>query len=533
MQGQGLLTLFYQVVNGEVKEEDIKRIKVYADKVKKITSTNQTQDGNSPIIAPSAYLQLFQILGGPLSSVCEIRLSSSASVLPYISILLSSSLRSVDMDIISSNMSQNLQPFFNALPFKSPLLQSLILRGPDKLSNTSLGFVSTCANLRFLELSDVVEIKDWSLLQSIGTLSSLQELIVITHNLEYQNNVDILDASGFHGLRRLTITAPLPLIRDLVQFIGSSLQSVLITPVVDLVSLFTPRETSSVILSATPEPHPIAPTPSASSSSFRTCHCGHQNPRGRKRCLECSAVLRRPVNIINQAQVTPLVVTDLAVAVEVPNPDGWLTLLQQTFEVLARRWGESLKSFMLSLQDTSEPTLLPNASHIPEIPLRLIQLWAEFRNLQTLDIRFWKLASLDDAIIQLAISWPQLQAFCLPLEPRGNPMSLSSLRCFVLHCPDLSLIQAPINIAPDEMPILIAAGDDVLHLKHKLAFLSVGSMVTPQHPLIVARYINMLFPHLQMLDTHEGLNEQHWKQIFDFVNLCQSVREDDRKRFSV
>lgn len=502
------------------------------------------------------------------------------------------------MDIISSADSQLFEPFFTMLPSEAPLLKRLILRGPDMLPTSSLEFISQCTNLESLELSDVVGIKDWGLLQSIGTLPRLKELIVITHDLKYKSDIDNMDASGFRSLQNLTVTAPFLLIRDLIRCIGSNIKSVKLTPIMNFGLRFLPSEAEPIPLTETPEPRPVpvsgwgtvsktpfawsgtsfdcpepgpislfgAPDPppvSASGWGMFSCPeplvnqiesrpisppilpCVCKRKKGKKPCKFCvnnsgiptpepfredihgriaypAPMAVEPVRGVSiQEQVVPPVVEDL-------DANGCLALLQEIFNVATLRWDNSLESLTISLQDTFEPTLIPHASQTLELPSDLILSWSQFCNLQTLDISFWKLPSLNDVLVQFSGSWPQLQSLRFPLEPYGSPVNLGSLRTLATHCPNLRVIQAPVDASFDEIiPFDSSAG---YALKHKLSILSVGSTATPQQVLTIGRYINILFPHLDMLETHKGHNEEHWRQISDVVRLCQKVREDDNNR---
>lgn len=524
--------------------KDLERVQVYAQKVMRFISTNEDLD--APIVAPSVYIRLLQLLKGPLlPSICDLRLSSSSSVLPYISTFLSTSLRSVEMDITFSTHSQILEPFFNMLPFDAPSLERLVLRGPDKLPSVSLEFISYCVNLRCLELSDVVGIKDWSLVKCIGSLPNLEELIVVSRNLEYRSDEMILDAGGFYNLQKLSITAPLLLIRDLVQFIASTLHDALLTPIMDLSLLFMPPAkfpdppdaTTGPLISAPNHAKPskgdkVMPTSISKTKSIgksgTEATLGGKATKAKKieeKCRDPSPEAEAVFKSLPSEQVASPLITD---NVAKPSSSMWLVFLQQIFRVMTVRWGNSLQSLTFSLQDTSNPMLIPDESHILELPLDLILSWRQFRNLQTLDARFWKFASLDHALVELASSWPHLQVLRLPLAPYSSTINLSSLRLLALYCPDLNTIQASINDAGLEiLPVHCTAG---YALRHKLATLSVGSVFPPQQPLGISRYINILFPYLKTLETHEGLNEQQWRQIYDLIRLCQSATEDDRNR---
>ncbi|TFK31002.1 hypothetical protein BDQ12DRAFT_619768, partial [Crucibulum laeve] len=103
------------------------------------------------------------------------------------------------------------------------------------------------------------------------------------------------------------------------------------------------------------------------------------------------------------------------------------------------------------------------------------------------------------------------------------------LRTFAEYCPRLQSLQACIDA--ETIPDIATTG--LYAFDHGLAKLSVGSPeAVKEHRNLrhVARYLNVLFPNIQNIQTHAGQHEDQWIQIHELLMIFQQVREDNNAR---
>jgi hypothetical protein len=146
--------------------------------------------------------------------------------------------------------------------------------------------------------------------------------------------------------------------------------------------------------------------------------------------------------------------------------------------------------------------------------------------LEVLDFRGWTFGpSLNNTISDLAHSWPKLTS----LYFSADYITIPTLRILALSCPLLNILET--NISLDDIPPIDSTMGYTL--SHPLKVLSAGDNgITNQNfrvLLLIARHLNILFPHVKVT-THESLNTEQWLQIGEFVEVFQAVRKDDADR---
>ena len=74
-------------------------------------------------------------------------------------------------------------------------------------------------------------------------------------------------------------------------------------------------------------------------------------------------------------------------------------------------------------------------------------------------------------------------------------------------------------------------------LIHGLQTLSVGNSFSDLHSkefYLIARHLDLLFPHLEMITTFgPNAEAEPWNVVNELVKMCQTVRMDERYRASV
>ena len=145
--------------------------------------------------------------------------------------------------------------------------------------------------------------------------------------------------------------------------------------------------------------------------------------------------------------------------------------------------------------------------------------------LEVLDFRGWSFgSSLNNTMSDLAHSWPKLTSLYLP----ADYITIPTLRILALSCPLLNILET--NISLEDIPPIDSTKGYTL--SHPLKVLSAGDNGTAipnsRVLLLVARHLNILFPHVKVT-THEK-NAEQWLQIGEFVEVFQAVRKDDADR---
>ncbi|KAF8801991.1 hypothetical protein BYT27DRAFT_7341616 [Phlegmacium glaucopus] len=112
-------------------------------------------------------------------------------------------------------------------------------------------------------------------------------------------------------------------------------------------------------------------------------------------------------------------------------------------------------------------------------------------------------------------------------------MSLSTLRHIAITCPKLESLQCriePLSLIPEYTVPTTEA------LFHGLRTLSVGN--SSPHPdskklYLIARHLDLLFPHLETINTSKEHNGRQWVVVNELVKMCQTARMDERYRASI
>ncbi|KAF8905957.1 hypothetical protein CPB84DRAFT_535473 [Gymnopilus junonius] len=222
--------------------------------------------------------------------------------------------------------------------------------------------------------------------------------------------------------------------------------------------------------------------------------------------------------------------------------DSFLDVMKASLE----KWPTTLTSLILGDDHTKNPSA-PTAF----LPVSTFKSLLTSKSLEKLEVNGLNLPSFSKTP-QFTANRSKLKALYLPLHNRDSEISFSELRSIAQAFPDLISFRCnfsnPSNVP--EYPNHIPASDI---LSHGLQILSVGSSIAPspvtftpslifetlpapstnsesRRPLFIARYLNVLFPHLQKIETHQGYNETQWRYIGDLIDLCHNVLLDDASR---
>ena len=197
-------------------------------------------------------------------------------------------------------------------------------------------------------------------------------------------------------------------------------------------------------------------------------------------------------------------------------------LLTPSMKIIASKSSRSLINLFIS----SKPIAIDNG--ITHRNSRLLTSLSGLHEIRKFSLLGWTMENIDDAVRRLAKSWPKLRTFTLGLLRYLDQtfVSISTLRIIADNCPELEILDIPLDIST------IPPFDDISikNLPHNLEVLSLGSLggVPPPDQTIlkcqiqVARCLDLIFPYLEIISVYD----EHWSEISDLVKLCQDVRRN-------
>ncbi|KAF9001122.1 hypothetical protein BDQ17DRAFT_1426686 [Cyathus striatus] len=393
------------------------------------------------------------------------------------------------IELVNLPDSPHLYSFLISLYSESPGLESITLRGPQRIPVASLSKIGELKILQRLVLDRVVYVGDYTVIQSISQLQYLTELVIhldpdiqgsgLPLKCQY---VPMENASpGFMALQLLQIRAPFRLITDLLRNVSSTwLKALDIAPIFDQ-SQYLDRE------------H-LKRLQGAEQRNYNDAMRRHKNsfiPPARKH------VFLKPENLTFESDYLKEI--------------GELILLRSPM----------LHSLTLSM---ATPVKLPILS--PEI-----SFLAQLRSLEYLEISHWAFASTKD--LELLLSrLDKLKTLKITPGPYSHPIPLMSLNTIVASCPLLETLELMIDstlLFADVYPNLSA-----LKRNRILNTITIGSntSLSSKEKLVLARHMDYLFPNMSEMRVC-GYEGEFWKEVWDIVELCQRVRRDEREDVDV
>ena len=217
------MTLFcLQVLGGNVSQADWDRLQYYSRKVKSFAAMSD-EAADDFEVHPSTYLRIAQLQSSSLlPSLRHLRCTlCDMSIFLFQSPLL----ESLELHNISGNENTIVGPFLTTL--SSQMLNRIVLNSGRLSADIFKKSIVHFKHLRSLELIDAVFMSDFTLLEVLGTLPSLENLTLeandpVSHPAQAP---DSISQSGgrkyFDALASLCVTGTFFLIQHLLRFIDS------------------------------------------------------------------------------------------------------------------------------------------------------------------------------------------------------------------------------------------------------------------------------------------------------------------------
>ncbi|KAF8801988.1 hypothetical protein BYT27DRAFT_7146823 [Phlegmacium glaucopus] len=516
--------------------------------------------------------------------------------LSYLELLLTPSLKSLEVLRVPDSQQPTLSSFLITLVQVTPLLQTLIF-GPGQFLSNSIHTVLQFRNLRQLELKDAVSEMNSAFFESLGSLPVLESLILDAGFCEYVSSTTTTDGKSdkeppqndisdtgdaFNQLMKLHVIGSPLLLEDLVaQITSTRLEDVSITvaclPYEELeIKREAKKGKQTVSIVQTRDPKTEKVYEGKKKKKKKKGEKGEKEKERQRRLPYEELEIQREVE--KAKQTVSIVQTrnretekvdegkkeegileeevrrlnnlegeseeerrlkaikeskhwkerERSLLANVYNNTPFVALLR----LLPSRWSASLKTVSVSTfgcspqQALIPPTLLKEA-------FRTLLLHPTIENLI---VKGWTLDSVEDSILCLAELAPSnLKGLFLPLDETNSGISLSTLRHIAITCPKLESLQCrikPLSLIPEYT--VPTTGTEALF--HGLRTLSVGN--SSPHPdskklYLIARHLDLLFPHLETINTSEEHNGEQWVVVNELVKMCQTARMDERYRASI
>ncbi|KDR66443.1 hypothetical protein GALMADRAFT_1151194 [Galerina marginata CBS 339.88] len=398
--------------------------------------------------------------------------------LDHLPLCLTPSLKSLEVSRIPSERQIVFASFLTMLLEQVPGLVHLTLKPGRPLSQdilrSSLGF----SFLRRLEFMGVTGPIDFSLLKDIGAMPELEALVMDTRDAQYQpfkpDSEKSAVPTSFQRLRELTITSGLMLMGDLIFHLHPNLGlRELSLTLVKFIGVF------GVDVKGThPSWYPVRP----------------------------------PAPLISTTTKKLDKVTSKAIPPVQAPPAAELAFTWMIDQILSR--------YALELLAINHAT--PNSFVVPRAT---IDKMLSCPTLTTLKVG-WKVKPLDEILNSLD---PPMPALLEVLEfPIGNALEyesqahVSTLRHVVECYPHLIRLQCPIQPHSAVGPLYNPTVDP---LSHGLKIFSVGgASPSPEQQILIASYLDYLFPTLESIQTHDGVGAVQWDYIYRLYRMCKFAR---------
>ena len=208
-------------------------------------------------------------------------------------------------------------------------------------------------------------------------------------------------------------------------------------------------------------------------------------------------------------------------------------------EKILSTWGHGLVSVVIGQYEDYPPLDYgtPPPPVFPTLPIVLCQKLLFQPMLECLRVFGWTIESFLDYSLYSPPPTPassSLTSLYLQVERINQAISLPDLQFIAKSFPNLVSLQSRIVMMDDsDIPVYGHSKAATFVLSHGLEQLSVGSACLPLSPkevLDIARYIFGLFPNLEVIETHEGQNENQWNHIHSLIQAFQGVCLDHAAR---
>ena len=501
-----------------------------------------------------------------LPSLTDIAIVGADKSMMYLELLLTPSLKSLDVSCIPDAKQPAFFSFLTAVEQEAPLLQTLVF-GQGRYPPSSLQIIAKFNNLRHFELKYEDSDIPFGFFDNIGSLPKLETFILDARNVSssasiasnntsnescamatvdspssndfsnsdsnrdryqdgsdfvphlqtYHTSVSTSGAMTFNQLEKLHVVGWLPLLRDLIARITSTiLQDVSVT---------------IIRLSDDDELRREEQERREKDSERRE----EEGEEARQRRLQEEESWGEYDSFSSLGNEGMLMEAE-------PNKQEQQKARERLKEQLVRdyttafielirslcsraRWTTSLKAVSVCQWDKSFQCILKPPT-LPEETFRALLLLPA---IEILEVKGWTLDFVESVLNAIPLL-PNLKSLLLPLDETNSGISLHTLRQVAENCPKLESFQCSIDTLSLIPEYPVPATDA---LSHGLRKLSVGNsfpLSDTKRLRLVARHLYLLFPRLETIDTSQGRNAEQWIIVDEFVKMFQTARMDDMNR---
>lgn len=202
---------------------------------------------------------------------------------------------------------------------------------------------------------------------------------------------------------------------------------------------------------------------------------------------------------------------------------------KKTFmEVVVERWKNTLLHFEFQRM-SALPLTLDNDVPTEELSASVLVPLLSLKRLAFLRLEGYVMEVSDEEVGRCAMAWPELTALVLPFGMAGRPRpTVAALGMLAKYTPKLKHLTISLQTMGrrfDTGPFASQPGP-----RHNLHTLTVANPGDDSWELTdalhFARYIDHFFPNLVSLTSFRPLDEGKWMQVFDIIQMYQSVRQE-------
>ena len=576
--------------------DDWAHVQDYTRTVSKFILTDVTNKNSSARISPAAFLRL-ALSQEPevpfFPSLSELVIVDADASLPYLELLVSPSLTSLEVQFIPHAYHPTIFSFLITLAQKGPLLRTFSF-SPGQFSSNSLHTIlQQFTHLCHLDLRDLSEMT-FHFFKILGSLPMLESLVLDVRSSSYEyisstmsegtsKSIGEHKTSPLFQMNHLTLSdTPLDVIlmdgksneddaRDIplppspasvtkVDAFNQLVKLHMIGPSLlvleDLIPQITSAKLKDVSFTVAYLPREELEIMLAEKKAVQEPKQVDQGEGGRqeavKMVLREEPKIERPkLKVGVKKKTIPNQEDRLRKLEGESDEERWLRALneqkrerEEAEKRMANAYNDNSFVALLrllssrwstSLKTVSISPLCRSPQHSPTppiIPKEAFQSLLFHPTIENLIVEDWTVDCAEDSILGLSAP-SNLKSLFLPLDETNSGVSLSALRHVALTCPKLEIFQCRIK-ALSLIPEYTAPTTEILF--HGLRTLSVGN--SPLHPdskklYLIARHLDLLFPHLERIASSGRNDGDQWIVVDELVKMCQTARMDERYRTSI
>ncbi|KIM36367.1 hypothetical protein M413DRAFT_449241 [Hebeloma cylindrosporum] len=534
-------------LRGAISKSELQNLSAYAQTIGEFALNSKLIGDEQHDIALGALMRLAQLkihhTPGPLlPSLKQLRvIEPNESSISQLSLFFTGSLRTLKATGIPNNQQSTFLSFLITLAGEAPLLSSITL-GPGLFTARCLNACLKFDHLRHFELLDAASSIDFYFLVAIGGLRDLETFILDARTATYVSprsddspsqansaSIGFFSPSPYPSHLNSVFGSPSfppqgPKSPGLGSLFGAQPRSLPPNPTCEPINVHSSSEPDEIVgrFSRLKRLDIIGSLP-------LICDLYEHVISADLGRLGMTLVQNSPSEAQKGKAKKALPSTPSKIDKEI---DLFFSLIKHAVE---ERWPLTLRGVRLGhIQEYRDC----NSDPIPAaLPFTTFTLLLKHEAMENLEIAGWTLPYNSekkhpiDEILEAAL--PNLNTIHLPIGGPTPGIQFAQLLFIIRAFPKLVSLQCGFE-QPGTCPIPPIHATDVP--PHGLKVLSVGhqdSAIDEKRRIRIASFLDMLFPHLERIETHARHQPETWAYIYELIKMCQESRSNHANRLYV